>query len=104
MAISRRQMLMGAMVAAVAGGLADFARPALADGGGADDESARLWYSAPASRWLEALPIGNGRLGAMVFGGVDQELLQLNEETITAGGPHNPVNPRRGTRCPRCGN
>lgn len=93
MAISRRQMLMGTMVAAVASGLADFARPAMADDGDTQDELARLWYTAPATRWLEALPIGNGRLGAMVFGGVDQERLQLNEETITAGGPHDPVNP-----------
>ncbi|MCB9844806.1 MAG: glycoside hydrolase family 95 protein [Phycisphaeraceae bacterium] len=46
-----------------------------------------LWYSRPASTWTEALPIGNGRLGAMVFGGVDAERIQLNEETIWAGPP-----------------
>jgi len=53
----------------------------------------RLWYSSPASSWNEALPIGNGRLGAMIFGIPDQEHLQLNEETVWAGGPYNNVNP-----------
>ena len=51
----------------------------------------RLWYARPASRWEEALPIGNGRLGAMVFGRVGQERLQLNEETLWAGSPYTPV-------------
>ncbi|MFH9067594.1 glycosyl hydrolase family 95 catalytic domain-containing protein [Streptomyces coeruleorubidus] len=53
-----------------------------------------LWYPRPASEWLEALPIGNGRLGAMVFGGTDTELLQLNEDTVWAGGPYEPANPK----------
>lgn len=53
-----------------------------------------LWYRQPAKLWTEALPIGNGRLGAMVFGGVNQEHLQLNEDTLWAGGPYNPNNPR----------
>ena len=47
----------------------------------------KLWYDQPAKRWTEALPVGNGRLGAMVFGGVDKELLQLNEATLWSGGP-----------------
>lgn len=47
-----------------------------------------LWYSRPASCWNEALPVGNGRLGAMVYGGVAREEIQLNEETFWAGGPH----------------
>jgi alpha-L-fucosidase 2 len=47
-----------------------------------------LWYDKPASRWVEALPIGNGRLSAMVFSGPAQEHLQLNEDTVWAGGPH----------------
>jgi alpha-L-fucosidase 2 len=46
-----------------------------------------LWYKQPASVWTEALPVGNGRLGAMVFGGVEKELLQLNEATLWTGGP-----------------
>ncbi len=53
----------------------------------------RLWYRQPAERWVEALPIGNGRIGAMVFGGVDHERLQLNEDTLWSGGPYNPINP-----------
>ena len=68
-----------------------------------------LWYRAPASdrpldsatsnrtgrrpEWVRALPVGNGRLGAMVFGGVVHERLQLNEDTLWAGRPYNPVNP-----------
>ncbi len=44
-----------------------------------------LWYRHPASKWEEALPVGNGRLGAMVFGGVATEQIQLNENTIWSG-------------------
>ena len=47
-----------------------------------------LWYRAPARQWEEALPIGNGRLGAMVFGGVTRERLQFNEDTVWTGKPH----------------
>ena len=47
----------------------------------------KLWYKQPAKEWTEALPVGNGRLGAMVFGGVADELLQLNEATLWTGGP-----------------
>ncbi|MBN2136574.1 MAG: glycoside hydrolase N-terminal domain-containing protein [Sedimentisphaerales bacterium] len=52
-----------------------------------------LWYRSPATKWVEALPIGNGRLGAMVFGDVENERIQLNEDTIWAGGPYDPINP-----------
>ncbi len=52
-----------------------------------------LRYDRPAARWVEALPIGNGRLGAMVYGGTIHEELQLNEETVWGGSPHNNVNP-----------
>lgn len=45
----------------------------------------KLWYDKPASKWLEALPIGNGSLGAMIFGGIDQEHIQFNEETLMTG-------------------
>jgi alpha-L-fucosidase 2 len=51
-----------------------------------------LWYRQPATNWNEALPLGNGRLGAMVFGGVAKEQLQLNEDTLWAGRPYDPVN------------
>ncbi|MEZ7125771.1 glycoside hydrolase N-terminal domain-containing protein [Nonomuraea sp. AD125B] len=54
-----------------------------------------LWYDESAgTEWLRALPIGNGRLGAMVFGNVDTERLQLNEDTIWAGGPYDQSNTR----------
>ena len=47
-----------------------------------------LWYDEPAKRWTDANPIGNGRFGAMIFGRTDKELIQLNEDTIWAGKPH----------------
>jgi alpha-L-fucosidase 2 len=59
----------------------------LAFGGFAQKQEVKLWFKRPAADWNEALPVGNGRLGAMVFGGVDHERLQLNEETVwTKGG------------------
>lgn len=58
-----------------------------------DNTAMKLWYDRPATIWEEALPIGNGRLGAMVYGGVQQEILQLNEETVWAGEPGNNIQP-----------
>jgi alpha-L-fucosidase 2 len=52
-----------------------------------------LWYLRPAAQWTEALPLGNGRLGAMVFGGVAEERIQVNETTLWGGGPHDYTNP-----------
>jgi alpha-L-fucosidase 2 len=52
------------------------------------EDPLRLWYHQPAERWQEALPIGNGRLGAMVFGGRTRERLQFNEDTVWKGEPH----------------
>ena len=49
----------------------------------------KLWYSQPARHWLEALPVGNSHLGAMVYGKTDTEEIQLNEETFWSGSPHN---------------
>lgn len=49
----------------------------------------RLWYDAPAKIWLEALPIGNSKMGGMIYGGITQEKIALNEETFWSGGPHN---------------
>ena len=46
-----------------------------------------LWYDRPAGQWIEALPVGNGRLGAMVFGRIEDERIQLNEDTVWAGSP-----------------
>ena len=58
----------------------------------------KLWYNKPATTWTEALPIGNGRLGAMIFGNVEEELIQLNEATLWSGGPVktnvNPASPQ----------
>ncbi|MCJ8165740.1 glycoside hydrolase N-terminal domain-containing protein [Pontibacter sp. E15-1] len=53
----------------------------------------KLWYDQPAPNWNEALPIGNGRLGAMVFGVPEKENIQLNEGTLWSGGPHRNDNP-----------
>jgi alpha-L-fucosidase 2 len=61
-----------------------------------------LWYDEPAGTdWLRALPIGNGRLGAMVFGNTDTERLQLNDDTLWAGGPHDYSNPRGAAALPQ---
>lgn len=53
--------------------------------------STLLWYEQPAKEWDQALPLGNGRLGAMVYGGSSEETIQLNEETLWSGGPYNAV-------------
>ncbi len=50
--------------------------------------SLNLWYDKPASGWTEALPVGNGRLGAMIYGGTEKETIQFNEETLWSGQPH----------------
>lgn len=55
------------------------------------DPSTLLWYDKPAQKWEEALPVGNGRLGAMVFGKNGEERIQLNEETYWTGGPYSTV-------------
>ncbi len=52
-----------------------------------------LRYDRPADYWLEALPLGNGRLGAMVYGGVTSDTIQINEDTFWAGSPYNNINP-----------
>ncbi len=64
------------------------------------DTTNRLWYRAPAANWNEALPIGNGRLGAMVFGGVRDERLQLNEDSVWAGEKRDRVNPQAAASLP----
>ncbi|KIL38113.1 alpha-L-fucosidase [Gordoniibacillus kamchatkensis] len=57
------------------------------------DARNRLWYSRPAKVWTQALPIGNGRLGGMVFGSIQEERIQLNEDSVWYGGPKNRDNP-----------
>jgi alpha-L-fucosidase 2 len=60
--------------------------------------SLKLWYNKPADQWVEALPVGNGRIGAMIFGKVEDELIQLNESTLYSGGPvKRNVNPQAKT-------
>ena len=54
------------------------------------DPATRLWYPRPATRWRQAVPVGNGRLGAMVFGRTETERVQFNEETVWTGGPYDP--------------
>ena len=58
-------------------------------GEGEDYNTERLWYDRPARIWLEALPIGNGRLGGMIFGGTKTDQIQINEDSFWSGGPHN---------------
>lgn len=58
-----------------------------------EDSLLKLWYRQPAQQWVEALPVGNGRIGAMVFGGVQQEQLQLNEGFLWSGAPRSGNNP-----------
>ena len=69
----------------------------------APSEPLDLWYRRPAAtnQWTSALAIGNGRIGAMVFGGVAQERLQLNEDTLWGAGPYDPVNPQASNALPQ---
>ncbi|MBW7890553.1 MAG: glycoside hydrolase family 95 protein, partial [Chitinophagaceae bacterium] len=60
----------------------------------------QFWYTSPASQWTDALPVGNGRLGAMVFGKYDRERIQLNEESVWAGSKINNNNPKAGEFLP----
>ena len=55
------------------------------------DPSTVMWYESPAKSWEEALPVGNGRIGAMVFGKYGEERIQLNKETYWTGGPYSTV-------------
>src|SRR5690606_40741272 len=58
-----------------------------------DTSQLKLWYDEPAEKWVEALPLGNGRLGAMVYGDPKEEVIQLNENTVWAGQPNRNDNP-----------
>ncbi len=102
MALSRRELLKATAALAAMGGsgvsLADAspmtqgtAASADVDIDAAQAAALRLWYRRPATQWVEALPLGNGRLGAMVWGGAKHERIQLNEDTLYAGGPYDPT-------------
>jgi alpha-L-fucosidase 2 len=97
MKLSRRAALQGAL--ALGAYSAAGSRFAIADEPPA--AANRLWYPRPAHEWTEALPIGNGRIGAMIFGGVARERLQLNDDTLYAGGPYDPSNPDALTALPQ---
>ena len=86
MKITRREFLSASGFAIASLPLANAFQPTV-------NESLVLWYDKPASEWTEALPVGNGRLGAMIFGGPKSEQLQLNEDTLYAGSPYDPNNP-----------
>jgi alpha-L-fucosidase 2 len=86
MKITRREFLSASGFAVASLPLANAFQPTA-------NESLVLWYDKPASEWTEALPVGNGRLGAMIFGGPKSEQLQLNEDTLYAGSPYDPNNP-----------
>lgn len=66
-----------------------------------DNSDLKLWYIQPAEKWVEALPVGNGRLGAMIFGGVSRDRIQLNEESLWAGSRINNNNPEALRNLPR---
>ena len=88
--IDRRGFIVGCGLAALPFKLGATTRPGTLD----------LIYDKPAGQWVEALPLGNGRIGAMVFGGVRQERLQLNEDTLWAGSPYDPNNPEAAANLP----
>lgn len=81
--MNRKQIILGSMVLAMALPMQMMAKKTVTD------NSCRLWYNVPAKHWLEALPIGNSHLGGMVYGGIQDENIQLTEETFWSGGPHN---------------
>ena len=55
----------------------------------------KLWYDKPAEKWTEALPMGNGRIGAMIYGGAKEEKICFNEDTLWSGYPHDKNEPER---------
>jgi alpha-L-fucosidase 2 len=89
MRLTRRTTLGTTLALAAGAATSGFAQARAA----APNSPLRLWYRQPANEWVEALPVGSGRMGAMVFGGVAAERLQLNEDTLWAGGPYDPANP-----------
>ena len=80
--MNRKQIILGSMVLAMALPMQMMAKKTVTD------NACRLWYNAPAKHWLEALPIGNSHLGGLVYGGIQDENIQLTEETFWSGGPH----------------
>ncbi len=77
----------------VVAGIAVWALAALPLRASESQSHLRLWYDTPAQEWTQALPVGNGRLGAMVFGGIEKDRLQLNEVSLWSGNPQDADNP-----------
>jgi alpha-L-fucosidase 2 len=98
---TRRRVLGTLGLAAAATGMPGLAGATVVARTDGDKESLALWYERPARQWVEALPVGNGRLGAMVYGRPLQERLQLNEDTLWAGGPYRFDNPGFKAALPR---
>jgi alpha-L-fucosidase 2 len=95
-AIDRRRLLIGGALATAA-----CCWPEALKAAAPAPRSDKLWYQRPADEWVQAMPIGNGRIGAMVFGGIASERLQLNEDTFFSGGPYDPVNPEARAALPK---
>src|SRR5690606_18750044 len=89
MTVSRRELIAGAGALALAPSSLLHAASAQAF----VPKPLSLWYREPAQEWVQALPVGNGRIGARVFGGIALERFQLNEDSFFSGGPYNPLNP-----------
>ncbi len=70
------------------------------DAAAVDGKALRLWFDGPAAQWMEALPLGNGSLGGMVFGGIAKEQIQFNEDTLWTGIPHDYSNARASESLP----
>jgi alpha-L-fucosidase 2 len=92
--VNRRNFIAAAYATLLASRLSRTAQGAqpVDDAGDVSLSGLKLHYGKPAAQWNEALPLGNGRVGAMLFGGVDRERVQLNEATLWAGNPHSYVN------------
>jgi alpha-L-fucosidase 2 len=99
--LARRRVLGTLGLAAAASGMPGLAGATVVARTDGDRDKLALWYERPARQWVEALPVGNGRLGAMVYGRPLQERLQLNEDTLWAGGPYRFDNPGFKTALPR---
>jgi alpha-L-fucosidase 2 len=98
---TRRRVLGTLGLAAAAAGMPGLAGATVVARADGDKDRLALWYDKPARQWVEALPVGNGRLGAMVYGRPLQERLQLNEDTLWAGGPYHFDNPGFKAALPR---
>ena len=95
MDVTRRATLWGGLAACLAGWGYGAVRPVFAQSKDSTlaTQPLELFFKQPARVWEEALPVGNGRIGAMSFGGISRETIQLNEDTLWSGGPYDPSSP-----------